>query len=119
LELAPSKALAEQLAKNEEQVAALQRMAARLEDRLQDLGQNGHQWEETKEAVDEFNRVMASDDQEKIGAIRIRLNGCLKKLIERVEVGPEGVNVIPRGALPVPKLARQVARDGSFTFVSE
>jgi hypothetical protein len=49
----------------------------------------------------------------------VTLNASLKKLIERVEVGPEGVNVIAKGALPVPELERQVAKDGSFTFVAE
>jgi hypothetical protein len=78
LELAPSKALADQLAKNEGEIAYLQENAAQMEARLQDLGQNGDHWAETHEAVQEFNRVMAGDDQEKTGAIRIRLNACLK-----------------------------------------
>lgn len=117
LELAPSKALADQLAKNEGEIERLQEAAVQIEAYLEGLSQNGHQWEETKEAADEFNRVMASDDQDKIGAIRIRLNACLKKLIDRVEVGPEGVNVAPRGALPPPTLGREVGKDGSFTFV--
>jgi len=119
LELAPSRALAEKLAQNEKTISTFETWIENLTNRLQDLGQNGHQWEETRAAVEEFNRVMTGDDQEKIGAIRIRLNASLKKLIERLEVGPDGINVIAKGSMPVPELERQVARDGSITFVEK
>ncbi len=116
LERTQSAAMEKRLQQYEEEKEQLIASMERWSDQLDSVNGNGHHLEETREAVEEFNRVMTGDDEEKIGAIRVRLNACLKKLIERVEVGPAGVKVIPKGTLTAPELGREVGRDGSFTF---
>ncbi len=63
--------------------------------------------------------VSSPGDQEKIWATRVRLNACLNKLIDKVVVGPDEIAVTPKGAQPEPDMAREVARDGSFTFATD
>ena len=116
LERTQSAAMERRLQQYEEEKEQLIASMERWSDQLDSVNGNGDHLAETRAAVEEFNRVMTGDDEEKIGAIRVRLNACLKKLIERVEVGPAGVKVIPKGTLTAPELGREVGRDGSFTF---
>lgn len=117
LQLAPSKALAEQLAAHEQSIERAKIEVENLTRQLQQFAGNGQQWHETKAAVAEFNRVMTSGDAEQIGAIRVRLNAHLKKLIDRVEVRADGqIRVVISGSdLQRPALTREV-RDGGFVF---
>ena len=94
-------------------------MVEHLGRQLKQVQANGQQWHEARGAIEEFNRVMASGDQEKIGAIRVRLNSHLKKLIDRIAVAPDGsVAVTPAGSekmLAKPALTRKV-QAGGFVF---
>ena len=86
----PSPAIETRLAETESNVVQLRQDKADLEAELHSLKDGQDHLGGTLQAMSEVRRVLDKGDDEQVGEMRVRLNGALRRLISRIDIGAIG-----------------------------
>ena len=86
----PFPAIESRLAENESTLTRLRQDKADLESEMHNLANGQDHVGDAIEAMAEVKRVLANGDDREVGEVKVRLNGALKRLLSKIEIGIVG-----------------------------